>query len=246
MIHQNKGFMIRQTNYSESSKIITLLSEHGALVPLMARGFNKPRSPFNSLKHGYKHTLFTYSRHRGMGTLTEVDIIDSYNNINSDFDTYTIASYIVELITRVTDEEIADPSLYRLMHQAFKLLDEKNEKYSVLSFVIIKLFPMYGALLNVDKCVLCGSYSYENMNRYSFKYHGVICNDHYDEEHLERSVYVSSRSIYLAAFLKHVQVEHLNSINIGEEDGKKLFKFVDMLFQEYTGEFFKTRKLLQI
>ena len=246
MIHQNKGFMIRHTNYSESSKIITVLSENGALVPLMARGFNKPRSPFNNLKQGYNHSLYTYSRHRGMGTLTEVDVISQCNNINNDFDTYTVASFIVELINRITDEEIADPALYKLMYQAFKLLDDKNEKYSVLSFVIIKLFPKYGALLNVDQCVLCGSYNYENMNRYSFKYHGVLCNNHMNDEDLERSVFVNSRSIYLAAFLKHVQIEHLNSINIDEKDGKNLFKFVDMLFQEYTGEFFKTRKLLQI
>src|SRR5699024_3056422 len=162
---------------------------------------------------GYNHSLYTYSRHRGMGTLTEVDVISQYNNINNDFDTYTVASFIVELINRITDEEIADPALYKLMYQAFKLLDDTNEKYSVLSV----------------------SYNYENINRESFKYDGVVCNNHMNDEDLERSVFVNSRSIYLAAFLKHVQIEHLNSINIGEKDGKNLFKFVDMLFQEYTG-----------
>ena len=52
MIYQHKGIMIRQTNYSESSRIITILTEDGAQVPLMARGFNKTKSPFIVLKQG--------------------------------------------------------------------------------------------------------------------------------------------------------------------------------------------------
>src|SRR5699024_5405803 len=147
--------MIRHTNYSESSKIITVLSENGALVPLMARGFNMPRILISDLNQAYDQSLYTESRHRGMGSLTEVDLISQYNNINNDFDTYIVASFIVELINRITDEEIADPALYKLMYQAFKLLDYKNEKYSVLSFIIIKLFPNYGSLLNVDQILLC-------------------------------------------------------------------------------------------
>src|SRR5699024_7472182 len=97
MIYQQKGVMIRQTNYSESSRIITILTEEGSQVPLMARSFNKTNSPFIVLRQGIKEFLFTYSRFKGMGTLIEIDEIRSFKEMNGDFDVYSHASYVLEL-----------------------------------------------------------------------------------------------------------------------------------------------------
>lgn len=246
MIYQDKGIMIRQTNYSESSRIITILNEHGASVPIMARGFNKPNSPFTTLRQGLQEVLFTYTRHKGMGTLTEVDVINPYRNINQNFDVYASASYVLEVVSRIIDSELPDSSLYKLLKVAFDRLDEGSEMYGVLSFVLVKLFPKYGVALNIDRCISCGSYDFKKMNRYSFKFHGMLCTECQTEENIGRSVFIENRIVYLAAYLKHVKIEDLNSIDIKKENAIKLFKFVEMLFEEYTGEYFKTRKLLNL
>ncbi|CAD2076072.1 DNA repair protein RecO [Phocicoccus pinnipedialis] len=246
MIYQDKAIMIRQTNYSESSRIITILTENGISVPLMARGFNKINSPFTSLKQGFQNILFTYSRYRGMGTLTEVDVIHPYRNMNADFDLYTGASYVLEVISRVVEEDYPDKNLYDLCKIAFDRLDDGSEMYAVLSFVLIKLFPKYGVGLNIERCMSCGSYDFKKLNRYSFKFHGLLCTDCQTEESIGRSVFIEPRIVYLIAFLKHVRINDLNSIDINTETAKKMFRFVEMLFLEYSGEYFKARKMLDI
>ena len=246
MIYQDKAIMIRQTNYSESSRIITILTENGASVPLMAKGFNKPSSPFANLRQGFQNILFTYSRHRGMGTLTEVDVIHPYRRMNTDFDLYTGASYVLEAISRVVEEEFPDKNLYDLCKVAFDRLEDGSEMYAVLSFVLIKLFPKYGAALNFDRCIQCGTYDFQKLNRYSFKFHGLLCTDCQTENNIDRSVLIENRVVYLIAFLKHVGINDLNSIDINKETSKKMFKVVEMVFQEYTGEYFKAQKMLDI
>lgn len=244
MIYQQTGIMIRQTNYSETSKILTVLTEAGEQVPLMARGFNKPKSPFVVLRQGFNEFLFTYNRFKGIGTLNDVDVTERFKVLNGDFDLYTHASYIMEVIVRALEEEMAYSSYYRLLKTGFKLLDEKNERYSVTALVLIKMLPAYGGELNVDHCAICGQQDFKNYSHYSFKYHSVICNRCLDEETLERAVPVSNKALYFSLYFKHVKLEDVKSIQISEDVGKALLKFIEMLYEEYSGVYFKSKKLI--
>src|SRR5699024_12559708 len=113
MIYQQTGMMIRQTSYSESSRIITVLTENGEQVPLMVHGFNKPRNQVITLRQVYLEALFTYNRFKGMGTLNDVDVTERYKNINENYDVYTQASYGLEALTRALEAATAEPTRCR-------------------------------------------------------------------------------------------------------------------------------------
>lgn len=244
MIYQQTGMMIRQTSYSESSRIITILTESGEQVPLMARGFNKPKNQFITLRQGYLEALFTYNRFKGMGTLNDVDVTERYKNVNGNFDLYTHASYILEVITRALEDDRAEPGFYRLLKKGFKLMDDGNESFGVTSLVLIKMLPAYGGQLNLDSCAVCGRSDYKKYSHYSFKYHNVICHDCLTEETLERAIPVSNRVLYFALYLKSVKLDDVNSIQISKDIGRQLLKYIEMLYDEYSGVYFRSRKLI--
>ncbi|AKG73980.1 DNA repair protein RecO [Salinicoccus halodurans] len=245
MIYQQKGVMIRQTNYSESSRIITILTEEGGQVPLMVRGFNKPNSPFIVLRQGIKEFLFTYTRFKGMGTLNEVDEVQPFKKVNADFDIYSHASYVMELVIRALEEDVLHDSFYRLLIKSLKLMEEGSQPAGVVAFCAIKMLPYYGGELNVTECAVCGSKNNRNFFNYSFKYHSVICSACMNDETGARSVPVTNRVLYLAGYMKHVAVTNVDSIKISEENAGSLLKFVELIYDEYTGVYFKSRKLLQ-
>lgn len=237
--------MIRQTNYSESSRIITILTEDGSQVPLMVRGFNKTNSPFIVLRQGIKEFLFTYNRFKGMGTLNEVDVVQPFKRVNGDFDIYSHGSYVLELIIKALEEDILQDSFYRLLIKSLKLLEAGSQEAGVVAFCAIKMLPHYGGQLNVTECAVCGSKNNSNFYHYSFKYHSVICSACLDDETGERSVPISNRVLYLSGYMKHVAVDNVDSIKISKENARNLLKFVELIYDEYTGVYFKSRKLLQ-
>lgn len=245
MIYQHKGIMIRQTNYSESSRIITILTEDGAQVPLMARGFNKTKSPFIVLRQGLKEVLFTYNRFKGMGMLNEVDVIQPFKRVNGDFVIYTYASYIMELITRALEEEMQQASFYRLMIKSLSLLEAESEPAGVVSFAAIKMLPYYGGQINVDECAVCGGTDRSLFSHYSFNYHSVLCARCIDEETSHRAVPINNRVLYLAGYMKHTPVDQVDSIRISKDNAALLLSFVEMIYDEYTGVYFKSRRLIQ-
>lgn len=244
MIYQQTGMMIRQTNYSESSRIITILTENGEQVPLMARGFNKPKNQFITLRQGYMEALFTYNRFKGMGTLNDVDVIERFKSVNENFDIYTHASYIMEVISRALEDDFAEPGFYRLLKKGFNLLNDKNERFAVTAFVLIKMLASYGGELNLDYCAVCEKADYKKYSHYSFKYHNVICSDCLTHETLERATAINNRILYLALYFKSVKLDDVKSITISEELGRQLLKFIEMLYDEYSGIYFKSKKLI--
>lgn len=248
MIYQQHGIMIRQTNYSETSRIITILNEEGASVPLMARGFNKPKSPFIVLRQGFREALFTYNRFKGMGTLNEVDVVQHFKNVNNDFDLYACASYMMEIITKAMEEdpEFTTKQFYQLAVKGLELFETENSKYGVLSLIAIKMLPYYGAVLNVDECAICGNRNYKQFTHYSFKYHGVLCTECLTDETLKRSNLISNKVLYLAAYMKNTQMNNIESVKVSEENGRMLLKFIELIYDEYVGVFFKSRKMVHM
>lgn len=248
MIYQQRGIMIRQTNYSESSRIITILNEDGLSVPLMARGFNKPKSPFIVLRQGFREVLFTYNRFKGIGTLNEVDVLQHFKKVNGDFDLYAYASYMMEIITKAMDEtgEETSPKFYQIAVKGLELFEAGNTRYGVLSLIAVKMLPYYGAELNVDECAICGNRNHKAFTHYSFKYHGVLCNQCLTDETLKRSNLISNRVLYLTAYMKNINIDDIESIKINEENGKMLLKFIELIYDEYVGVFFKARKMVHM
>lgn len=244
MLYKQQGFVIRQTNYSESSKIITMLSEHGVQVPMMARGFNKPNNAFQTLKQGITETLFTYSKHRGMGTLTEVETIHNYKAINKDFELYYYASYIQEVVVRGMEGGLESKGFYVLLKKGFDLLEAGGERNAVLSFIMIKMMKFYGVELQAERCEICEVEDYKLFERYSYEHHGIICVNCYNElEHL-RTTPVSNKVLYFAQLFKSTKILQMNSVKMSGENGVNLRQFIEHLYDEYTGVFFKSRKLI--
>src|SRR5699024_4600460 len=99
--------------------------------------------------------------------------------------------------------------------------------------------------MKVTECAICGSRDYKEFHNYSFKYHSVICARCMNDETGERSVPIRSQVLYLAGFLKHVAVGNVDSISITEQNARHLLKFVELIYDEYTGVYFKSRRLLQ-
>src|SRR5699024_4211379 len=104
--------------------------------------------------------------------------------------------------------------------------------------------PAYGGVLNVDHCAICGRQDFKNYSHYSFKYHSVICNRCLDKETLEGAIPVSNKALYFSLYINHLILEVITIIHLYEAVGKALLKFIEMLYEEYSGVYFKSKKLI--
>ena len=104
IVNAPKGIIIKAVDYGESDKIITILNEHGAKVPLMARRAKKLRRVLQAQTQLFVYGLFIYNQWRGMGTLNSVDVISQHYKLQMDLYVSSYASLAAETIERSMDE----------------------------------------------------------------------------------------------------------------------------------------------
>lgn len=101
---KQKGIIIKSVDYGESDKIITILNEYGAKIPLMARRAKKVKSGLQAHTQMFVYGLFIYNKWRGMGTLNSVDVIDQHYELQLDLFESSYASLCTETIERSMEE----------------------------------------------------------------------------------------------------------------------------------------------
>src|SRR5699024_10388062 len=116
MLIKQKGIIIKTVDYSESDKIITILNEYDAKIPLMVRRARKSKSCLPANTPLLIYSLFIYCRWKGMGNLSSVDVIDQNYHLRLDIYESSYARLCTETIDRSIDNDELSQFSYELLH----------------------------------------------------------------------------------------------------------------------------------
>jgi len=110
---RDQGFIIKRRNFGEADRIITIFSKNNGKISVVAKGVRKITSrrlgllePFNLIEF---HAVKSYS----MPILTEVDLVNSFDEDKKNLDNYSKIFIICELLDSLCGEDLALLSLYK-------------------------------------------------------------------------------------------------------------------------------------
>ena len=104
-IEKVEGIVIGETNYSESSKILNILTEKYGIIGVMSKGCRKMKSKLRGVSRKMIYADFhIYYKENGLSTLIGVDLKNSFSNILTDLTRVSYASYIIDLVNQVGKE----------------------------------------------------------------------------------------------------------------------------------------------
>lgn len=242
MLVKQKGIIIKTIDYGESDKIITILNEHGAKVPLMARRAKKNKSGLQANTQRFVYGLFIFSRWKGMGTLNSVDVIEQNYNLRLDIYESSYASLCVETIDRsLEDEEVSEYS-YKLLSFALEKMREGVSAQLMSVVILLKCMPRFGFNAIFDHCVVTGSTTQADLVGYSFKFDGAISQQALSED--PHALRLSNKTLYLLYMLQSLPIDKMSGLSIHQAIVDEMSELVIMLYREYAGMFFKSQKLI--
>ena len=119
------AILLRRTRLSDTSWIVTWLSETEGRLKTVAKGARRPRSPFAGKLDLFflAEISFVPSRKSDLHTLREVALSQPFDGLRADFLRTELAAYFVELIELVTEPEHPVPELFDLFLRALRYLD---------------------------------------------------------------------------------------------------------------------------
>lgn len=237
MIERIEGIIIKDSSYSETSKLITLITKEHGVINLLAKGAKTLKSPLRStttkLTHGYFNIIYKENK---LCTLKEVDIIDYYKNIKQDINKISYASYILELVEQVikqtNNEEVFDNLIYSL-----KKIEENMNPLVITNILELKCLDYLGVMPILDCCSVCGN---KNIITISADQGGYICKNCRKDETI-----VDERTIKLLRMFYCVDINKIDKLEISKKISEEINYFLNAYYERYTGLYLKSKKFIE-
>lgn len=150
---RTKAIVLRRTNYGESDRILTLLTENG-VVSVLARGVRKEKS---KLAGGIEmFCLSDINYHEGknnkLGVLTGAKIIEAYQKIIIDLPSLELASSFLKAIYRHSDATNG-PEFFNLLEQALVALNSGQNHNMIEAWFWLNFAKTSGEEVNLFRDV---------------------------------------------------------------------------------------------
>lgn len=242
MLEKQKGIIIKSVDYGEFDKIITILNEHGAKIPLMVRRAKKSKTGLQAHTQLFVYGLFIYNKWKGMGTLSSVDVINQYYDLRLDIFNSSYATLCTEAIERSMDNDDISPFHYKLLHFVLEKISNGDSAQLMSIIVLLKCMNRFGFTAFFNHSAISNSYDQSKLVAYSFVYDGTILESElYKDPHAFR---ISNKTLYLLDVLQKLPIDKMNQFNISQEILDEMSELILLIYKEYAGMYFKGQKLI--
>ncbi len=168
------GILIRETKFKEKSKYLTFYTDSKGLVTLAAFPAKSSFLPVFALPS--KYSISYYTTPRGNNYLREIDCIDNYKGIHSNFNKLSISWHILSPLRKLISPGGEDRFIYNLTNRALSAISESKGKkidLLILSSFYLMLIMHFGVGFSVNLCVKCRNKN--DLYSLSPKTGGILC-----------------------------------------------------------------------
>ncbi len=233
-----EGIIVSETNYSETSKILNIITKEYGLIGVISKGCRNLKSPLRSTSTKLTYGKFViYYKKDKLSTLTEVNVINPFKNLKKDIAKISYATYLLELSYQVVKQSNSE-NVLKLLIDALTKIDEGYDPLIIMNIVELKYLDYLGVMPVIDSCAICGKKT--NIVTLSSYKGGYICKNCYKDEKI-----VSEKAIKLIRMFYYVDIAKISKLEISTQAKNEINIFLDDYYDRYTGLYLKSKKFIR-
>ena len=237
-IKKIEGIVIGDTNYSESSKILNVLTKDYGIVGIISKGCRRVKSNLRTVSNKLVYGDFNiYYKENGLSTLISVDVKRYFKNIMTDIVKISYATYLLELAQQ-TYKQNPNNDIQNLLLSALNKIEDNYDPLIITNILEVKYLDYLGIGLNVDGCNICGNTS--DIVTLSSKSGGFVCRNCYTNEKI-----VSEKTIKVIRMLYYVDIDKITKLELANQTVKEISEFLDEYYDSYSGLYLKSKNFLK-
>ena len=178
-LRSTRAVVSRTMRMSNSSKLVSLITEQYGLVKVVGKGARRPRSVFGAALEPITLIECIYYHHdiRELQTLSSAETIKPYMALKEDLILFAVASCMVEIAQTHTAEEDVSAGTFGLVVETLDSLESSGGKGADkhLWRYMLRLLAAVGYQPALDSCVKCGKKPKGTSVFFSYGDGGVLC-----------------------------------------------------------------------
>jgi len=233
-----EGFIIRERDYLESSKILDIFTKKYGIISVISKGCKKPKSSLCSLSSKMTYGNFNiYYKEGKLSTLTNIDSINNLNVIKKDILKISYVTYIMELIFQVVKQVDTYEEIYDLFISTIIKINDNLDPLVLTNILELKLLNYLGVSPILDSCSICGTK--DNIVTISLEKHGLLCKSCRTNEPL-----YSLDSIKHIRMYSYLDISKISKIEVKKEIKEEINKYLNYYYERYTGLYLNSKDFI--
>ena len=232
-----KGIVITDTNYSESSKVLNIMTKEKSLIGVISKGCrnykSKLRSTSSKLTYGYFYINY---KENSLSNLLEVDIIDELKTIKTDLKKIGYTTYLVDLARQVMKQNDND-KIFDILEASLLKIEKGFDPSLITNIAELKYLSYLGVKPILDKCRTCGNT--KDIVTVNSDAGGYICKNCYTNEYI-----TDEKTLKLLRMFDFLDISKIKELNILDKNKKEINKFLEDYYTKYTGLYLKSKDFL--
>lgn len=152
-----KGIVLRETNYKEADKILTVLTAEGGKRTVKARGCRRKGSALAAPAQLLAYSDMTLFEYKDYYTLNEGSTVALFRHVREDLEKLALGSYFAEVVEAVAEEGTPEPEMMSLLLNSLYALDTLNKPIPLVKAAFeLRLLCVAGYAPLADACGVCG------------------------------------------------------------------------------------------
>ncbi len=151
------GLVLREVDYKESSRILTVLTASEGKITVSARGARRKNSKTAAATQFLSLSEMTLSNSHGRWVLTEARCLEEFNGLRDDLALLALGAYIAEVTDLAANPEEPNPELMSLaLNALFAAGVQKRPPELVRAVFELRVAALSGFVPDLEACAVCG------------------------------------------------------------------------------------------
>ncbi len=237
-----QGIVIKMVNLGEADKIITLFTDSMGKIEAVAHGARKPKSKLLSSTQIFCYGEYVLYKGKSLYTISQAEIIQSFQELLNDLYTLTYGSYVVELIGVLTQNNEPNIELFALLLKCMYLMTDRNIDIELLIRAFeLKSMSISGYMPNLYGCSCCKD---KNAKPYGFSSQsgGLVCKKCFDSD--GSAIKLDPSTIGLMRYILKLDIEKVGMIKASKNNKYEMKKISKDYIKYYLDKEFKSLEFL--
>ena len=238
VLREVEGFILTETPYGETSKIINVFTKDYGIIGIMCKGAKslKSKNRVSTMRLNYAKFNIYYKKDK-LSQLVSADILNPLKKIKSDIVLISYLNYLAELTNQVIKQS-NNLAIYDEFIAAILKIEEGLDPLVITNILEIKYLAELGVLFSLDECVMCGSKT--SIATIDADKGGFICLNC-----LTNEVIVDKKVIKMLRMYYYVNIKSISNIKVEDNIKDVINKFLDMYYERYTGLYLNSKNFLK-
>ena len=189
---KTEAIVIRQADFSESSRVVTLFSRDFGKVSVLAKGAKRLKGPFDAALDLLSACRIVFLRKStgALSLLTQASLIQKFTPVPTSLNSLYGGYYAADLVNNLTEEEDPDEVLYQCFTDVLNRLSNPEEDLlTAITQFEISVLQCCGLFPNLSECSVCGQpVNIDGKFAHWVSQGGLLCQSCRREEYAGKSI----------------------------------------------------------